>query len=143
MAEAMELAVAVAVEPLTAAAAASPAAEAVVVAPTAAEAAVVVVALPGVGAEVALRAAAEVDRRVAGIPAADPQPADGPRVAAVCAGSARSGVRAVRDAESVASQGQAAAESPCRANQAGRGPAAASSPLRFCLKNITDRRNRS
>ncbi|MET4428740.1 hypothetical protein [Mycolicibacterium sp. 624] len=140
MAEAMELAVAV--EPLTAAAAASPAAEAVVVAPTAAEAAVVV-ALPGVGAEVALRAAAEVDRRAAGIPAADPQPADGPRVAAVCAGSARSGVRAVRDAESVASQGQAAAESPCRANQAGRGPAAASSPLRFCLKNITDRRNRS
>lgn len=131
--------VAVAEEPLTAAAP-SPAAEAVVVAPTAAA---VVVALPGVGAGVALRAAAEVDRRAAGIPAAAPQRADGPRAVVVCAGSAPSGVPAVRDAESVASQGRAAAESPYRAIQAGRGPAAASSPLRFCLKNNTDRRNRS
>lgn len=96
-------------------------------------------------AAVALHAAVAVagDHRVAGIPAADPRPADGPQVVAVGAGSARSEVRVVRGAESVASQGREAAESPCRANQAGRGPAAASSPLRFCLKNNTDRRNRS
>lgn len=109
-------------------------------------AAEVAVVLRAEAAAVALRAEAAagvVDHRVAGIPAADPQPADGPQVVAVCAGSARSEVRVVRGAESVASQGREAAESPCRANQAGRGPAAASSPLRFCPKNNTNRRNRS
>jgi hypothetical protein len=135
------------------AAAALPAAEVPVVALTAAVVVVVLTAEAAVGALTAEAAAVAValhaevavagDHRVAGIPAADPRPADGPQVAAVGAGSARSEVRAARDAESVASQGRAAAESPCRANQAGRGPAAASSPLRFCLKNNTDRRNRS
>lgn len=133
--------VAVAVAAPLAAVAALPAAEVAVVLTAA-----VVVVLHAAAAAVALRAEAAagvVDHRVAGIPAADPQPADGPQVVAVCAGSARSEVRVVRGAESVASQGREAAESPCRANQAGRGPAAASSPLRFCLKNNTNRRNRS
>jgi hypothetical protein len=52
------------------------------------------------------------------------------------AGTARAGVRsavrAVHDAEAVASPGRAA-ESPCRASQVPRGVAAAASPPRFCL----------
>jgi hypothetical protein len=58
------------------------------------------------------------------------------------AGTARGDVRsadpAVHGAEAVVLPGRAA-ESPCRANQAARGVAAAASPARFCLISGTYR----
>lgn len=106
--------------------------------------AAVVVGVPHaavVVADVVLPAAAAADHRAGGIPVADRRRAVGQPVVAVCVGSARWVVLVVRGAGFAASPGRAAAVYPCRANQAARVPAAASSPAQFCLKNDANRGN--
>jgi hypothetical protein len=86
--------------------------------------------------------AAEVGRRRAVEAAGTARWAPHPEAVAV-RGVVRWAPRADQGAESVASQGRAAgaAGSPCRANQAAREVAAASSPAQFCLIGVTWRVN--
>jgi hypothetical protein len=95
-------------------------------------------------AEVEVRAA-EVGRRRAVEAAGTARWAPHPEAVAV-RGVVRWALRADQGAESVASRGRAAgaagaAGAPCRANQAARGAAAASSPAQFCLIGVTWRVN--
>jgi hypothetical protein len=107
----------------------------------AAEARAGVAAVRAAEVEVEVRAA-EVGRRRAVEAAGTARWAPHPEAVAV-RGVVRWALRADQGAESVASRGRAAgaAGSPCRANQAARGAAAASSPAQFCLIGVTWRVN--